>query len=139
MPLYHLLKETYAENTDVLVLRHSRNVARLMDAADLLVSKPGGLTSAEALAKGLPVIIISPLPGQEERNASFLIRHAVAERCDSIAQLPAQVSSFLSHPYKLKKFSAQAAGLAHPYASQDIAQYLLQFLSLFPAPAAVKM
>ena len=52
-----------------------------MEAADLLITKPGGLTSSEALAmKRLPMLITHPIPGQEERNARYLLKQGVAER-----------------------------------------------------------
>ena len=50
----------------------------MMDAADCIVTKPGGLTTSESLAKALPMIIINPIPGQEERNAEFLLNNGLA-------------------------------------------------------------
>ncbi len=61
---------------------YTKMVNTMMDAADLLITKPGGLTSSEALAKGLPMIITNPIPGQEERNARYLLKHGVAEEAD---------------------------------------------------------
>jgi processive 1,2-diacylglycerol beta-glucosyltransferase len=53
----------------------------LMAAADLLVGKPGGLTTAEAAARGLPMVLLRPIPGQEERNADVLVQAGAAIRC----------------------------------------------------------
>ena len=56
----------------VKVIEFSRQVPELMSISDLVVTKPGGLTASEALASGLPVLVINPIPGQEEQNAEFL-------------------------------------------------------------------
>ena len=56
----------------VKVIEFSRQVPELMSISDLVVTKPGGLTTSEALASGLPVLVINPIPGQEEQNAEFL-------------------------------------------------------------------
>ena len=124
--LYKHLKKEYYGKKNVLVTGYSKNMSRLMDAADLIVSKPGGLTSAEAMAKGVPMIITAPLPGQEERNASYLIKHGVAERCDKIQLLPRVIDGLLHHPQKLKILQTRALNLGKPYASYEIANHLLK-------------
>ena len=53
-------------------------VSTIMDAADCIVTKPGGLTTSESMAKGLPMVIVNPIPGQEQRNAEFLVNQGVA-------------------------------------------------------------
>lgn len=126
--LYRQLYKKYSTHRNVLLLSHIRNVAKIMDAADILISKPGGLTSSEALVKGLPMIILSPLPGQEERNAAFLVRNGLAERCENPEELPAIADSFFSHPGKLLRFQARALRMSRPYASDEIASQILRFL-----------
>lgn len=54
------------------------HVERLMDCSDLVITKPGGLTTSECLTMGLPMIVTSRIPGQEERNADFLLEHGAA-------------------------------------------------------------
>ena len=54
------------------------NISTIMDAADCIVSKPGGLTTSESMAKGLPMVIVNPIPGQEQRNAEFLVNQGAA-------------------------------------------------------------
>jgi len=66
--------KNHGRNKHVQIFGYTRQIPMLMDAADLLISKPGGLTSSEALAKNLPMIITNPIPGQEERNARYLER-----------------------------------------------------------------
>ena len=127
--LYDVLTESYGNNPGVHVFRHTNTVPALMDAADILISKPGGLTSSEALAKSLPMIILKPLPGQEERNTAFLLRHAVAERCPDIRRLPRIVERMLAQPRTLKKYQRNCAALGRPHAGRAIARHLLKTLS----------
>lgn len=126
--LCRYLRRRHFADRNVLILNYVRNVSRLMDASDLIVSKPGGLTSAEAMAKGLPIVILSPLPGQEERNAVYLTREGIAERCNEVTDLHRIVESFLSHPQKTKKFQMQSLQRGRPHASRDIAIHLLRAL-----------
>jgi processive 1,2-diacylglycerol beta-glucosyltransferase len=128
-PLWHFLKKHYNGNKSVLVYGYVKNTARLMDASDILVSKPGGLTSAEAMVKGLPMIIVSPLPGQEERNAAYLIKNGIAERCNNIAKLPEAVESFLVQPEKLKTYQSCSLNKGKPFAGFEIANHLLRYIS----------
>lgn len=124
--LYRALKVNFLHDDTMLILNVVKNIATLMDAADLLISKPGGLTSAEAMTKGLPMIVLAPLPGQEERNAAYIIRNAIGERCDDVAVLPRMVRNFFNNPKKLKRFSKHALRLSHPFASDNIANCILQ-------------
>lgn len=61
----------------------SDKIDLFMDAADCIVTKPGGLTTSEALAKGLPMIMANPIPGQEDRNVEFLLNNGAALKVSS--------------------------------------------------------
>lgn len=100
------------------------NVHVLMDAADLIVTKPGALTSAEALAKGLPLVIVDPLPGQEERNAAFLARHEAAIVVNDLALLSEEVGNLLTAPARLAELRANARALGNPRAALDVARII---------------
>lgn len=126
--LFRNLKKKCRQNKNVIVFSSVKSVGKLMDAADILVSKPGGLTSSEALVKNLPMIILSPLPGQEERNAAFLTRYGVAERCDKVTHLPRMIEQMLSHPDRMRRYQMQAARLAQPYASRNAADIIIGYL-----------
>ncbi len=77
-------------------------VERVMAASDFAITKPGGLTSSECLAMGLPMVVVSPIPGQEERNTDFLLEHGVAVKaCDENA-LIWRVNMLLREPHRLK-------------------------------------
>ena len=127
--LYRQLKKTHSKNRNVKVLSHVKNISRLMDAADILISKPGGLTSSEAMAKLLPMILLSPLPGQEQRNAAYLKRNGVAERCENIRQLPSIVENLLAREDRIKKIQRNALKISHPYASNFVAEQVLRFVN----------
>ena len=96
------------------------NIHQLMAAADLIVTKCGGLTSSECLAMGLPMVIIKPIPGQEERNSDFLLERGVALRANSMAHLVYKVKRLLAQPRTLARMSAAARRAAKPRAAQTI-------------------
>ena len=84
----------------------------LMTAADLFVGKPGGLTTSEALAKGLPMIVINPIPGQEERNSDHLLEEGIALRCNNLPALAFKIDRLISDPGKLMLMRGNALALA---------------------------
>ena len=100
------------------------NVYEFMRAADVLVSKPGGLTSSEALAAGLPVVMLRPLPGQEERNARYLQESGVGVRAQTSRELIAVLDELLSEPHRMMRMSANAKRLARPRSADAVAEML---------------
>jgi processive 1,2-diacylglycerol beta-glucosyltransferase len=80
-----------------------------MAAADLMIGKPGGLTTSEALARGLPMLIVNPIPGQEERNADHLLEWGCAVRCNNIVTLDNKIKNLLTDPTRLTDMSAPTA------------------------------
>jgi processive 1,2-diacylglycerol beta-glucosyltransferase len=96
-----------------------------MAAADLLISKPGGLTTSEAMARGLPMCVVNPVPGQEERNADHLLEAGVAIRCNTPPTLAWKIESLLRDPARLEAMRASARAFGKPFAGQTIAQQLL--------------
>jgi processive 1,2-diacylglycerol beta-glucosyltransferase len=122
------LQARYEHDRSVRVFGFTRAMPRLMDAADVLVSKPGGLTCAESLAKGLPLIMIRPIPGQEERNADYLMRHGAAERADTLERLVLLVHDLTRDPERIARLRRRALALARPHAAFDAAQAILKLL-----------
>jgi processive 1,2-diacylglycerol beta-glucosyltransferase len=104
---------------------YAENIEELMSAADIIITKPGGITCAEALSKGLPMLIISPIPGQEASNTAYLTAQGAAIKISQPKDLLAVIDDLYNHPEKLKELSAAALRMSKPNAAQDIAQLLL--------------
>ncbi|MBI3730837.1 MAG: galactosyldiacylglycerol synthase [Burkholderiales bacterium] len=100
-------------------------VERLMACADLVITKPGGLTTSECLAMGLPMIVNSPIPGQEERNADFLLEQGVALKAYDDVSLAYRLNYLLQHPDKLRDMHDKAQALGRPQAATQVLQTIL--------------
>ena len=116
------LKET-AERVEypVRTLGFVDNVYDYMHAADVLVTKPGGLTTAEALVAQVPLVLCKPLPGQEERNARVLVEAGAALRTRRIDDLPATLEAVLTESAVRERLIAGARRLARPCAAAEAA------------------
>jgi processive 1,2-diacylglycerol beta-glucosyltransferase len=99
-----------------------------MAAADLLVGKAGGLTTSEALARALPMALIEPIPGQEERNADHLLEAGAAIRCNNLPVAAWKISKLLDDPARLSRMREAARGLGRPGAAAAIAEDALRLL-----------
>ncbi|MDE2427330.1 MAG: galactosyldiacylglycerol synthase [Burkholderiales bacterium] len=104
----------------LLAQGYTDQVERLMACADLVITKPGGLTTSECLAMGLPMIVNSPIPGQEERNADFLLEQGVALKAYDDASLAYRVHYLLTHPEKLADMRSKAHALGRPHAAAQV-------------------
>jgi len=98
------------------------NMPELMGGADLLVTKPGGLTAAEALAAGLPMILTHPIPGPEERHIRYLEQQGVAVCAPAVADIPQLAYKLLTHSARLVEMKRRIRELARPEAAHAIAQ-----------------
>ena len=96
-----------------------------MAASDMLLGKPGGLTTSEALARGLLFVIVNPIPGQEERNSDHLLEEGVAIRCNNLPVLAYKIDSLLADTARMDAMRANARRLAHPDAARSIVAKLL--------------
>ncbi len=97
-----------------------------MSAADILLGKPGGLTTSEALAKSLVFVIVNPIPGQEERNSDHLLESGVAVRCNNLPVLAYKLDRLLDDPARFASMQAGARRMARPDAARDIVRKLLE-------------
>jgi len=111
-----------------MVMGYSKIMDTLMDASDLIITKPGGLTSAEALAKGLPLIIVKPIPGQEERNGRYLIDQGAALAVDHLKELPEVIEELVSSPLKIREMSQKARLLARPEAAEESVKAIMELV-----------
>jgi processive 1,2-diacylglycerol beta-glucosyltransferase len=104
------------------------NIHELMDAADLVVTKPGGLTTNEILAKGKPMALVAPIPGQEQRNCDYLLEEGAAVRLHDESDAAWHLARWLGDPGRMAQTQANARRIARPHAATDVARRLLSAL-----------
>lgn len=105
------------------------NMHALMDAADLIVTKPGGLTTSEILAKGKPMALVAPIPGQEQRNCEYLLEHGAAVRLYDVGDAAYALRALLSDPARMNRMAVAARAIARPAAADGIATAVLAELN----------
>lgn len=107
---------------------YTHRIERLMACADLAITKPGGLTSSECLAMGVPMIVHSPIPGQEERNADYLVEQGAALKAVDALGLAFRVRELLASPERLACMQSRARALGRPHAARDVLRTVLAAL-----------
>jgi len=112
----------------VLVFPQASNVDELMAASDLIITKPGGITTAEALAKGLPMLIVHPLPGQEAMNTTYLLNEGVAVKAESPEDAAILLAELLYNEKKLEMMAQKALSLAKAESAVHTAELLLELI-----------
>ena len=113
----------------VKILKYVDNINELMAISDLIISKPGGMTSAESLCRGLPMIIYKPIPGQEEANTHYLIKCGAALRADSLAEIQTIITRLLvEDPEQLTALQQNALAISHPQSAKEIAKYIVSLV-----------
>jgi len=90
------------------VLGYTTEMHRWMQMSDLFIGKPGGLTTAECLASGLPMVIVSPIPGQEDRNSDHLLEKGIAIKCNEFTTLPYKIDGLFDEPGRIAAMRAKA-------------------------------
>jgi len=108
----------------VKILEYTNKVPELMAISDLVVTKPGGLTTSESLASNLPMIVINPIPGQEEENAEFLEENNIAIWIKKDDNPSIILNDLFNHPTKLEEMKKNTYILAHKYSTQNICDIL---------------
>ena len=106
------------------LLGFTTEMDELMTAADLYVGKPGGLTTSEALSKGLPMVVINPIPGQEERNSDHLLEQGAAIRCNNLPALAYKIDALIDTPGKLAQMCENASAMGKPAAAFTVVDRL---------------
>ena len=113
------------DNENFQVFGYTDRMPDLMKISDLFIGKPGGLTSAEALTCGLPMVIVSPIPGQEERNSDHLLEDGVAVKCNEMTTVPYKIDTLLDNPERLDQMRNRAYALSRPDAARLIVETLV--------------
>jgi processive 1,2-diacylglycerol beta-glucosyltransferase len=111
------------------ILGFTDKIDELMAVADVVVSKPGGLTTSETLARGALMAIVNPIPGQESRNSDYLLENGAAIKVNNIGTLAYKMDNLLDDPARLAQLKANVARLARPRAAYDIVEQSLKLLS----------
>jgi processive 1,2-diacylglycerol beta-glucosyltransferase len=113
----------------VTLMGFTTEIDELMAGADLVVTKPGGLTTSEVLARGAAMVVVNPVPGQEDRNCDYLLENGAAVKANALSALAWKVSSLLDDKHRLNAIRVRASQLAHPTAAADIAADILKAIS----------
>jgi processive 1,2-diacylglycerol beta-glucosyltransferase len=100
------------------------NMEELMSLADLVITKPGGLTTSEALAMGKPLFILNPIPGQEAANSDFLLENGAAAKANRVEDLPFRLGKLLGSE-RLKEMASAAKSLGRPHAAPEVCRQVL--------------
>ncbi|MBQ2724234.1 MAG: galactosyldiacylglycerol synthase [Clostridia bacterium] len=117
--------DAYAEHAKhpILVTGFVDYVSLLMDASDCIITKPGGLTTSESLAKGLPMIIVNPIPGQEERNTEFLLNTGCAMASTKTCPIEECMYQLLSSETRLSSMADCIRAIAKPESTKNVCAF----------------
>ena len=121
-----LLKLVGERSSKFKILGYSDEMHKLMKLSDIFIGKPGGLASSEAIACGLPMCVVTPIPGQEERNSDHLLEEGIAVKCNDLTTLAFKLDLLLDDPARMQRMKANALRFARPDASQTIVNTLLE-------------
>lgn len=119
-----IVKNANKENS-IKVFEFVDNVPELMAISNLVITKPGGLTTTESLVSGLPMLIINPIPGQEEENAEFLEKSSVGIWLKKDMNTSKTISSLINDDAKLTYMKLHTADISNKYSTKDICEVLL--------------
>ncbi len=126
--LSHIQKilASYQGSIDFRLISFTKELPCYLAAADILVGKPGGLTSSESLAAGLPFAVVTPYPLQEEANANFLLENGAGIRIEPLSVFGYKLERFFTDQEKQHRMQKAAKGLAKAYAANEIAKDLYE-------------
>jgi processive 1,2-diacylglycerol beta-glucosyltransferase len=108
------------------VIGFANNMHELMAVADLIITKPGGLTTSEALALGKPIFILNPIPGQEAANSDFLLARGAAVKINRVDDLPFRLQQLLGSK-KILEMARAAKSLGRPDAAKEICERVIEY------------
>ncbi|MCQ1531000.1 MGDG synthase family glycosyltransferase [Lutispora saccharofermentans] len=108
----------------LVVYGFASNMHELIEVSDLVITKPGGVTTAEVLSREKPLIIFSPIPGQESDNAEFLLNSGVAATSSDVMKIPPLINQILNHEVRIESMKKLSACLKKPYSAADIVNFV---------------
>lgn len=129
--LYNALEEEKKRCEKLsLIICYSENVDKILSASDIMISKTGGLAVSEALAKGVPIIALNPIPGQEKRNCEFLIENGLGFVVNNLRQMISRVEELIIDKDRLLEIRRKSIMISKPDAAADIAEYVIGELKI---------
>jgi processive 1,2-diacylglycerol beta-glucosyltransferase len=124
----HVQQLSVPERHRVQILGFTNQIDELMAVADLVMTKPGGLTTAESLASGAGMVVVTPVPGQEERNSDYLLENGAAIKINHLETLASKIDGLLEDPGQLSRLKASARRIGRPRAAFDVVERCLALL-----------
>ena len=124
--LKKLKKIRFLNGQKVKFFPYVDNVNELMDISTLIVTKPGGMTTAESLAKGMPMVIVDPIPGQEARNTKLLLEKGIAVEVDDVNEVGLKIKELLDSPEEIESMSKAALKYSNVHSAINIAKLVLK-------------
>lgn len=116
-------------NKKMLVLGFADNVDVLMDASDCIITKPGGLTTSEFLAKQIPAIIMNAIRGQEDRNTEFLVNNGAAIMVTKTFRLDEALFEVLNNDWRLDVLRESVSHLGKPNSTKDLCEFIIRIVN----------
>jgi processive 1,2-diacylglycerol beta-glucosyltransferase len=126
---YQLMDEQPKAKKETRIIGYTEEVNKYMQASDLLITKPGGLTITEALICNIPLAIFSAIPGQEEKNAEFLLKHDLAIDIGEVKHSTSVLNPLLHNKSKLTEMKLNCKKFAKPESGNNIYNLLLKLIS----------
>ena len=111
---------------DIKVFPYVNRIEELMEISDVIITKAGGITTSEALAKKLPILVVNPIPGQERLNTEFLVEQGAAVEIKDTARIKDSLDDIFGSKGKLGSMKESAARIAKPDSALKIAELALK-------------
>jgi len=119
-------KSDLSKNNNIKIFDFVDNMQEFMTVSDLIFSKAGGLTVSECMAKGLPMVINKVIPGQEEDNVNYLVRHNAAVKADSFSGIIEEVNNLLANPAKLAEMKNNCLKIGRPNSAENLVDFVYE-------------
>jgi processive 1,2-diacylglycerol beta-glucosyltransferase len=127
--LAHFRAHPLFNHPNIRLFGFTREVNKLMEVSDLLITKPGGMTCTEGLAKGIPMLFYKPIPGQEEENLQYFTRHGYGEAIDSVETAHRWLTYLAGHLQELRRKRASLAPSFRHYSPAECSRVLIEILN----------
>ncbi len=118
--------DAMTKHKTVITYGFTNEVSTLMDAADCIITKPGGLSTSEAMAKNLPMIVMDPIPGQEDRNKEFFLNNGIAMAVSETFPVTEAVYQLIHFPHKAEMLKQNMTHIAKPQAVAKLGEFMLK-------------